>query len=88
MLGLFSFFYAFLHFSTYLVLDQFFDWDEIVKDIIKRPYITIGFSAFMLLLLLAITSTNKMMKRLGKNWEKLHRLVYVIAIFGILHFIW
>jgi len=88
MLGLFTFFYACLHLLTYFVLDQFFDWDEILKDIIKRPYITIGFSAFVLLVPLAITSTNAMMRRLGKRWGQLHQLVYVIAVFGILHYLW
>ncbi len=88
MLGLFTFFYACLHLLTYFVLDQFFDWDEIVNDIIKRPYITIGFSAFVLLVPLAVTSTNAMMRRLGKRWRQLHQLVYVIAVFGILHYLW
>jgi len=88
MLGLFVFFYASLHFLTYLVLDQFFEWNEILKDIIKRPYITIGFSAFVLLIPLAVTSTNAMMRRLGKRWGQLHQLIYVIAVFGILHYLW
>ena len=72
MLGLFAFFYACLHFSTYLVLDQFFDWDEIVRDVAKRPYITVGFTAFVLLIPLAVTSTNKMVQRLGNSWRRLH----------------
>ena len=76
MLGLFAFFYACLHFSTYLVLDQFFDWDEIVRDVAKRPYITVGFTAFVLLIPLAVTSTNKMVQRLGNNWRRLHSLIY------------
>jgi len=89
MLGLYAFFYACLHFSTYLVLDQFFDWTAIVKDIAKRPYITVGFPAFVLLIPLAVTSTNKMVQRLGaKRWKLLHRLVYVIAIAGVVHFWW
>jgi sulfoxide reductase heme-binding subunit YedZ len=88
MLGLYCFFYACLHFLTYLVLDQFFDWDEIVKDIIKRPYITVGFTAFVLLIPLAATSTNAMMRRLGRRWGQLHQLVYVIAVFGVLHYLW
>ena len=88
MLGLYTFFYACLHFLTYFVLDQFFDWDEILKDIIKRPYITIGFSAFLLLIPLSVTSTNAMMRKLGKRWGQLHQLVYVIAVFGILHYLW
>ncbi|MCW9031122.1 MAG: sulfoxide reductase heme-binding subunit YedZ [Gammaproteobacteria bacterium] len=87
MLGLFSFFYVCVHLSTYLVLDHFFDWDEIIKDIIKRPYITFGMLAFTLLIPLAITSTNKMMKRLGRRWKSLHKLVYLIAILGVLHFL-
>jgi sulfoxide reductase heme-binding subunit YedZ len=89
MLGLFAFFYACLHFSTYLVLDQFFDWASIVKDIVKRPYITVGFPAFVLLIPLAITSNNRMTKLLGgKRWRLLHRLVYPIAIAGVIHFWW
>ena len=89
MLGLFAFFYASLHFLTYLVLDQFFDWPAIVKDIVKRPYITVGFPAFVMLIPLAVTSTNNMVRRLGgKRWKMLHRLVYVIAIAGVVHFWW
>lgn len=88
MLGLFAFFYACLHFSTYLVLDQFFDWNEIVLDVAKRPYITVGFSAFVLLIPLAVTSTNKMAQRLGNNWRRLHSLIYPIAILVIFHYLW
>lgn len=88
MLGLYAFFYACLHFLSYLILDQFFDWEEIGRDIIKRPYITIGVAAFVLLIPLAVTSTNRMMKRLGKNWKQLHSLIYLIATLGILHFLW
>ena len=88
MLGLFAFFYACLHFSTYLVLDQFFDWNEIVRDVAKRPYITVGFTAFVLLVPLALTSTNKMAQRLGNNWRKLHSLIYPIAILVIFHYLW
>lgn len=88
MLGLFCFFYAALHLSTYLVFEHFFDWQEILKDVVKRPYITIGFAAFLMLLPLTFTSSNKMMKRLGKNWKTLHRMVYVIAVFAIFHFLW
>ncbi|MFI3190808.1 MAG: protein-methionine-sulfoxide reductase heme-binding subunit MsrQ [Methylococcales bacterium] len=89
MIGLFSFFYASIHFLTYLVLDQFFDWANISKDIIKRPYITVGFAAFVLLIPLAITSTNRMTKWLGgKRWRLLHSLIYPIAIGGVLHFWW
>lgn len=88
LLGLFAFFYACLHFLTYAWLDQFFWWDEIAKDIIKRPFITVGFSAFLLLIPLAVTSTNAMMKRLGRRWQQLHRLVYVSATLGVLHYLW
>ena len=89
MLGLFAFFYAFLHFSTYLVLDQFFDWDSIIKDIVKRPYITVGFPAFLLLIPLAVTSTDGMIRRLGgKRWKLLHRSVYFCAIGGVIHYWW
>jgi sulfoxide reductase heme-binding subunit YedZ len=89
MLGLFVFFYASLHFLTYLVLDQFFDWTSIVNDIIKRPYITVGFPAFILLIPLAVTSNNRMIKLLGgKRWLILHRLVYLCAIGGVVHFWW
>jgi sulfoxide reductase heme-binding subunit YedZ len=89
MLGLFAFFYACLHFGTYLWLDQFFDLREIVKDVAKRPFITIGFAAFVLLVPLAATSTNAMVRRLGaRRWQRLHRLVYVIAAFGVIHFWW
>src|SRR6185436_5238624 len=89
MLGLFAFFYVCLHFTTYIWLDQFFDLADMVKDIAKRPFITVGFSAFLLLIPLAATSTNAMVKRLGgRRWQLLHRMVYVIAILGVLHFWW
>jgi methionine sulfoxide reductase heme-binding subunit len=89
MLGLYAFFYASLHFITYIWLDQFFDWNEIVKDVIKRPFITFGFAAFVLLIPLAATSTNAMVKRLGaKRWQWLHRLVYPIGTLGAVHFWW
>ena len=89
MLGLFAFFYASLHFTTYIWLDQFFDVSDIAKDVVKRPFITVGFSAFMLLIPLAATSTNAMVKRLGaKRWQWLHRAVYVIGILGVTHFLW
>ncbi len=89
LLGLFAFFYASLHFLTYLVLDQFFDWASIAKDILKRPYITIGFPAFVLLVPLAITSNDRLTKLLGgKRWRLLHRLIYPIAIAGVIHFWW
>lgn len=86
MLGLFAFFYATLHLLSYLVLDQFFYWPEIWADIIKRPYITVGMLTFLLLLPLAVTSTHGWMRRLGKRWQQLHRLVYLCAIGGVLHF--
>lgn len=86
LFGLFTYFYVCAHLLTYIWLDHFFDWDEIVIDIIKRPYITIGVLAFTLLTPLALTSTKKMMKRLGRRWKSLHRLIYVIAILGVLHF--
>lgn len=86
MAGLFAFFYALLHFITYIWLDQFFDLSGIYKDVIKRPFITIGFAAFVLLLPLAITSTNAMRKKLGRRWQMLHRLIYPIAILAVLHY--
>ena len=87
-LGLFAFFYALLHFSTYLVLDHFFDFAAIGKDILKRPYVTAGFIGFVVMIPLAITSTAAMIRRLGKRWQQLHRLVYVAAIAGVIHFYW
>jgi methionine sulfoxide reductase heme-binding subunit len=87
--GLITFFYAFLHFMTWLWLDRFFDVNEIVKDIAKRPFITVGFAAFVLLIPLAITSNNASIKKLGAViWQRLHWLVYLIAILASLHFIW
>jgi len=86
MLGLFSFFYACVHLLTYIWLDNFFDWDEIVTDIVKRPYITFGMLAFTLLTPLALTSTKNMMRRLGRRWKSLHKLIYIIAPIGVLHF--
>ncbi len=89
MLGLFAFFYASLHFLCYLVLDQFFDWAAIAEDILKRPYITVGFPAFLMLIPLAITSTNNMIRRLGgQRWRNLHKLVYLIAVGGVIHYWW
>ena len=88
MLGLFAFFYVSLHLAVYLIFDQFFDWSAIAADVVKRPYLTVGFAAFLLLIPLAITSTRGMMKRLGKNWQRLHRLVYLIAVLGVLHYAW
>jgi sulfoxide reductase heme-binding subunit YedZ len=88
MLGLFAFFYILMHFLTYAGLDQGFSLGYIVEDVIERPYITIGMTGLLLLIPLAITSTNKMMRRLGRRWQKLHRLVYPIAILGVWHFYW
>src|SRR5262245_24576174 len=88
MLGLFAFFYALLHFSTFIVLDHFFDFDRILKDIVKRPYVTAGFTAFVAMIPLALTSTATMIRRLGKRWQQLHRLVYFAAIAGVIHFYW
>ncbi|HEX8883590.1 MAG TPA: protein-methionine-sulfoxide reductase heme-binding subunit MsrQ [Noviherbaspirillum sp.] len=89
MLGLFAFFYASLHFMTFLWFDHFFDVAEMLKDVVKRPFITVGFGAFVLLIPLAATSTNAMIKRLGgKRWQWLHRLIYLIAPLGILHYWW
>lgn len=88
MLGLFTFFYACLHFVTYIWLDQFFDPAAIVKDVIKRPFITVGLTAFVLLIPLAATSTHAMIRRLGRRWQQLHRLVYLIAILGVIHYLW
>ncbi|MBC7685165.1 MAG: sulfoxide reductase heme-binding subunit YedZ [Bdellovibrionales bacterium] len=89
MTGLFAFFYAFLHFLAFLWFDHFFDVAEMWKDVLKRPFITVGFSAFVLLIPLAATSTNAMIRRVGgKRWQWLHRLIYLIAPLGILHFWW
>jgi methionine sulfoxide reductase heme-binding subunit len=88
MLGLFAFSYALTHFSTYLVLDHFFDWQAIGKDILKRPYVTAGFIGFVIMIPLALTSTAGMIRRLGRHWQQLHRLVYVAAIAGVIHFYW
>jgi len=88
MLGLFAFFYATLHFIVYLSLDLEFNWHTLWGDIAKRPYITIGFTALVLMIPLAFTSTNRMMRRLGRRWQKLHRLIYPIAILGVWHFYW
>jgi methionine sulfoxide reductase heme-binding subunit len=87
--GLITFFYAALHFITYVWLDRFFDVNDIIKDIIKRPFITVGFAAFLLLVPLAITSNNALIKKMGaQNWQRLHTLVYVIAVLAVVHFIW
>lgn len=89
MLGLFTFFYVCCHFATFIWFDHFFDLHEMWKDVLKRPFITVGFSAFILLIPLAATSTNGMIRRLGgKRWQWLHRLIYVIAPLALLHFWW
>ena len=89
MLGLFAFFYVCLHFLSWLWIDKLFDVDEIVKDVIKRPFITVGFTSFLLLIPLAATSTQAMVRRLGgRRWRALHRLVYAIGIGGVVHFWW
>ncbi|HLP17107.1 MAG TPA: protein-methionine-sulfoxide reductase heme-binding subunit MsrQ [Bacteroidota bacterium] len=89
MLGLFAFFYGSLHFTTYIWFDKFFDWNEIVLDIPKRPFITAGFLAFSLMIPLALTSTKNMIRRMGgRKWNLLHRLVYVSAICGAVHYLW
>ena len=87
MIGLFAFYYVCLHFSTYIVLDHFLDIQFIIQDIIKRPFITFGFISFLFLIPLAVTSTNKMIKRLGfKVWKKIHYLIYPVAILASMHF--
>jgi sulfoxide reductase heme-binding subunit YedZ len=86
MLGLFAFSYALLHFSMYVGPFQGLSWTAIAQDIAKRPYITIGFAALLMLIPLAVTSTNKMMRRLGRRWTTLHRLIYLIAALGVLHY--
>jgi methionine sulfoxide reductase heme-binding subunit len=89
MIGLFAFFYGTLHFLTYIWLDKFFDLHEMLKDIAKRPFITIGFSAFVLMIPLALTSTTWSIRRLGgKNWRRLHRLIYLTATLGVVHYAW
>jgi len=86
MLGLFAFFYVCMHFLGYIWFEQFFDVEEIIKDIIKRPFITIGFFCFVMLVPLALTSTNAMMKRLKKNWGRIHKLVYPVSVLALLHY--
>jgi methionine sulfoxide reductase heme-binding subunit len=89
LLGLFAFFYATLHFSVWLVLDHFFDWSEMGADILKRPYITVGMTTLSLMIPLAATSTVAAIKRLGgKNWQRLHRLAYLVGVCGVLHYLW
>jgi methionine sulfoxide reductase heme-binding subunit len=89
LLGLFAFFYVCLHFAVWIVLDHFFDWHTMADDIVKRPWITVGVAALVLLTPLAATSTTGMIKRLGGvAWRRLHRLVYAAAVLGVLHYIW
>ena len=88
MLGLFAFFYASLHLMTYLWFDQFFLWSEILADILERPFITLGMTAYALLLPLALTSNQVSQRRLRRNWKRLHRLVYPIALLGVVHYYW
>ncbi|HKZ07939.1 MAG TPA: protein-methionine-sulfoxide reductase heme-binding subunit MsrQ [Methylomirabilota bacterium] len=89
LLGLFAFFYALLHFAVWLMLDHFFDWAALGADIVKRPYITVGMAALILLVPLAATSTSGMIRRLGgASWRRLHRLVYVIGVLAALHYLW
>jgi sulfoxide reductase heme-binding subunit YedZ len=89
MLGLYAFFYAVVHFAVYVGIDQYFAWEYILEDIRERPYITVGFTALLILVPLAATSTKRMIRRLGgRRWNRLHRLVYVAAALGVLHFLW
>jgi methionine sulfoxide reductase heme-binding subunit len=88
MLGLFAFFYATLHVGTWIVLDHYFAWDEALADIAKRPFITAGMVAFASMVPLALTSTKGWIRRLGRRWQKLHRLIYASAIAAALHFVW
>ena len=87
-IGVFAFFYACLHVAIYFGLDQLLSFDYILEDIVERPYITVGFTAWVLLIPLAITSTRGWIRRLGKRWQRLHRLIYVSASLGVLHFLW
>lgn len=88
ILGLFTFFYSLLHFTIWFWLDHNLDFSEMFKDVIKRPFITVGFSAFVLLVFLASTSFNKAIKYLGRNWQKLHYAIYLIALLAIIHYYW
>ena len=88
MLGLFTFFYASLHFLTFIWFDHFFDLAEMMRDILKRPFIAMGFLAFVLLVPLALTSNDLMLRKLGRRWSVLHRLIYLIAVLALLHFWW
>jgi sulfoxide reductase heme-binding subunit YedZ len=88
MLGLWAFFYVTLHLLTYVVLDLFFAFDIFLEDVMERPYITLGLTAWVMLLALAFTSTKGWIRRLGRNWQRLHRLIYVAATLGVIHFYW
>jgi sulfoxide reductase heme-binding subunit YedZ len=88
MAGLFTFFYANMHFLTYIWLDQYFDWPFIIKDIAEHPYVIVGFTTFLILFSLALTSPRFMVRKMGKNWKKLHRLIYPAAFLASFHFIW
>lgn len=89
MLGLFAFFYGCLHLATYVYLDQYFAFDEILRDIVKRPFITVGFAAFVLMIPLALTSPNRIVRWIGgKRWKALHRTVYAVALGGVIHYLW
>ena len=88
MLGLFTFFYASIHMLSYVGLDYRFDFEPLINDVLKKKFVFIGFSAWLLLIPLAMTSSDKMARLLKQNWKKLHKLIYVISIFGVLHFIW
>ena len=88
MLGMFAFFYACVHLAIYVFIDLGAYWSQLFADVVKRPYITVGFAAWLLLIPLAVTSTRGMMRRLGRHWQRLHRLVYLIALLAVLHFLW
>jgi sulfoxide reductase heme-binding subunit YedZ len=88
MLGLFAFFYVSVHLTIYLAIDLGGFWSQLLGEIVKRPYITVGFAAWLLLIPLALTSTQGAMRRLGRNWQRLHRLAYLIALLGVLHYLW
>jgi sulfoxide reductase heme-binding subunit YedZ len=88
LIGLFSFFYAVIHLMIYLAFDRGFVFTELGEDILKRPYITVGFTAWLMLLTLAVTSPQAMVRRLGRRWQTLHRIIYVIPALGLVHFLW
>ena len=88
MLGLFTFFYASVHMLSYVGLDYRFDFEPLINDVLKKKFIFIGFSAWLLLIPLAVTSSERMVRLLKQNWKKIHRLIYIIGIFGVLHYIW